>query len=415
MDFDNKNHLKSCRFCNSDKLHLYLDLGNHPPSNNFISANEISQEIAFPLQVMLCEDCFASQLSYVVPSEHIFQDYAYLSSSSKALQMHYQELINFVLEKFDFGKAPLVVDIGANDGIMLDRYPFNLKGKLIGVEPSNAGLIAEEKGYHIYPSFFESGTVNKIIDEHGHADIITATNVFAHVDNVLEFSKEVERLLSKEGIFIIEFPYTPYTYDLNYFDTVYHEHLSYLSLSPIVTLFNKLGLKVFDIRPTEIGASGPAIQIFACKEMASYQATSSVQTFLDYENKWGIGRKETYENFALSVKNTKQKILTVISDILKKEDKIGCFSAPAKGNTFLNYLGLSTKEIKCIAETNQRKIGKVAPGSHIPIVSEAEFLSESFSYSLLLSWNYADYFVKNSDYTLKGGKFIIPLPTVSIR
>jgi hypothetical protein len=404
----------ACRFCNYDKLFPYLDLGNHPPSNSFISSENLSTEVFYPLKVLLCENCSASQLSCVVPPEDIFSEYDYLSSTSKALQNHFQVLVDKIIQVGRFSGTVIALDIGANDGIILDRYPGNDSYKLIGVEPSTAGRIAQEKGYHIYPNFFDEQVVKRILKDFGKTDVITATNVFAHIHDVLSVVKNVSSLLSDEGLFVLEFPYTPTTFDSMYFDTIYHEHLSYLNLNCLNTLLEKTDLRIVDFSMVEVGASGPAIQVFIAKENGLYKVQPCVYELLQYEKEWGVFKREKYLDFANRVSEIKSQVLGLIDSILMSGEKIAAFSAPAKGNTLLNYLGLNCEKISCIAETNIRKIGKLAPGSHIPIVDEQDFLRRGFSYALLLSWNYLDFFLNNSDFIKQGGKFIVPLPKSKI-
>ena len=399
-----------CRFCESDDLFPYLDLGDQPPSNSFISPESLSEEKFYPLQVLLCCNCSASQLSCVVSPEDIFSEYDYLSSTSKALQNHFQQLVDSILQMGNFSGTVVALDIGANDGIMLDRYPKNDCFKPIGVEPSTAGLIACEKGYHVYRSFFNEEVSQKILQDFGEVKIVTATNVFAHIHDVKSVIQNVSSFLSKDGLFVLEFPYTPTTFDRMYFDTIYHEHLSYLNLTCLYILLKATNLQIIDFNMTEIGASGPAIQVFLTRKDGLYKVQDCVEKLLEEEKKWGIFEKQKYVSFATQVAETKTKILNLIDTYLKAGEKIAGFSAPAKGNTLLNYLQLDSSKISCIAETNIRKIGKLTPGSHIPIVDEKDFLSMGFNYAFLMSWNYLDFFLQKSDFIKQGGKFIVPLP-----
>lgn len=404
----------TCRICGGANLTQYLDLGDQPPSNSFIRPEELDQEQSFPLQIFLCHDCGLSQLLHVVPASDIFDDYAYLSSKSKALCNHYQHLVDFVLDRFAPPDEALVVDIGCNDGIMLNRYPQN-HFRLLGVEPSSAGEYAKQSGHTVIPEFFDEKLGALIADEHGHASIITATNVFAHVDDIHSFTCGVTRLLASDGIFVIEFPYLDDMLEHVYFDTIYHEHLCYFALTPLVHLFAKTGLRAFDAIRIDGGASGPAVRLFVCLKDADFKTAPVINELLEDELSWGVTRLDRYNKFAAAADDLKLRLLAMIRDLKQSGHRVGAYGAPAKGNTLLNFLGLSPSEIEAIAENNELKIGKLTPGSHIPIISDEEFMQSDITHALLLTWNYASFFLKNSPFVGKGGKFIIPLPELCIR
>ena len=220
-----------CRICGATDLADYLDLGAQPPSNSFIAPDDIAAEQRFPLTVALCPACGNSQLRDVVSAEDIFDDYLYLSSTSGALVQHYGSLVADALALFEPSPGALVVDIGCNDGILLKGYPEG-RVRALGVEPSSAADHARSAGFEVVDEFFGEALGRRIAESHGRAAIVTATNVFAHVDDIASFTRGVRELLADDGVFITEFPYLVDTVDRLYFDTVYHEHLSYLSLSP---------------------------------------------------------------------------------------------------------------------------------------------------------------------------------------
>lgn len=402
----------ACRFCGSKNLHQYIDLGDQPPSNSFIKQSDIANEENFPLRVNLCRACGLSQLTHTVFGEDIFDDYAYLSSTSRALVNHYQELVDGLLRDFSLPANALVVDVGANDGIMLDRY---LSGfRLVGVEPSSAGLVAAKKGHLILKNFFDEACAEKMVSLHGKAAVATITNVFAHIDQIHTVVRGFARLMDTNGILVIEFPYVIDTIDQLFFDTIYHEHLCYLAVSPIARLFATVGMRCFRARRVDVGASGPAVQLMICHDNASHAPDGSVESLLDLEKKWGLTDVARYQDFSARVKQRGVELRDVIDKLRAGGKRVAAFSAPAKGNTLLNAYGLTAANIEAIAENNAEKVGKVAPGSHIPVISDETFLAEKFDYALLLSWNYADFFAKNSPFVKNGGKFIIPLPNLKI-
>ena len=398
-----------CRICGSDELMPYLNLGSQPPSNSFIHANEIEDEQFFPLLVNLCGGCGLSQLSEVVAATDIFDEYAYLSSTSKALIFHYQEMVDELLAFCNPDQGALIVDIGCNDGITLGRYPAG-NYRLLGVEPSSSGEYAKKAGFTVEKCFFNAQTSKELNNNYGTATLITATNVFAHVDDIRSFTQGISNLLSKNGIFVVEFPYVREMIDNLYFDTIYHEHLSYLALTPLVPLFERYGLRAFNVKKVEIGASGPALRLYVCRQEASYELDKSITNLISEESSWGVRSIETYSKFAIKVFNLKEKLISLINELKLAGMLVGGYGAPAKGNTMLNYLEVTVNDIVAVAENNSLKIGKLTPGTHLPVMDDDKFLALGISHALLLSWNYADFFLANSEFIRLGGKFIIPFP-----
>ncbi len=404
----------TCRICGSERLYPYINLGMQPPSNSFIASSEISKEKAYPLIVNLCKNCGLSQLSEVVSSNDIFDDYLYLSSTSGALKKHYKGMIDAIIAEFKPAKNSLVVDIGCNDGITLRCYPKD-QYKVLGIEPSSVGKYAIAEGFDVIQAFFNEEQGSKIRKDYGGALVITTTNVFAHVDDIISFAKGVCALLDDQGIFVIEFPYLKDMVEQAYFDTIYHEHLSYLALTPLARLFKDVGLRAFHVLHEDVGASGPALRLFVCRDQSKYKTRATITDMLEDENTWGITHSGRYDDFAARVAEVRKGLKCMVGDLNKQGLKVGAFGAPAKGNTLLNYLGLTSDEIVAVAENNVLKIGKVTPGSHIPIISDVEFLRQGIPYAMLLTWNYAEFFLQNSEYIKRGGKFIIPLPQPVIK
>lgn len=403
----------TCRICGSSDLMPYLDLGSQPPSNSFIRSDEVDDEQRFPLVVNLCGGCGLSQLSEVVAATDIFDEYAYLSSTSKALVRHYQEMVNELLGACNPSDGALVVDIGCNDGITLGRYPAG-RYQLLGVEPSSSGEYAAKAGFTVEKRFFDAEGGAELRKKYGGASIITATNVFAHVDDIRSFTHGIANLLTNDGVFMIEFPYLREMIEHLYFDTIYHEHLSYLALTPLTQLFSDHGLRAFKVKQVDIGASGPALRVYVCRQGASHATDESIAKMLAAENVWGVARIETYANFASRVSALKDELVGIIRDLSHAGKRVGAYGAPAKGNTMLNYLGVTGAEIVAVAENNALKIGKLTPGTHLPVVPDEEFLRLGISHALLLTWNYADFFLANSEFIRNGGKFIIPFPRPAV-
>ena len=403
---------KTCRYCLSKNLKQLISLGDQPPSNSFISPKKIKKEKKFPLELYICRNCYLVQLLDVVSGKKIFDKYSYLSSSSKALVNHFNKFAFNLEKKFKLSSKDVVVDIGCNDGILLDAY--NLKFQKIGVEPSDVYKIAKNKGYKIYNNFFNIDIANKIKDKHGSAKIITATNVFAHIDNMHSFLNGINNLLDKEGVFIVEVSYLLDLIDQNLFDTIYHEHLCYISLYSLKKFLAGFKLEIFHTERKKVGASGPSITFFIKKKNSNRKILSSVKRLSMYEKKWGVNKLKNYVSFEKRVISNKIKTLKIIKKLKKDGNKIFCFGAPAKGNTLLNFYKLNSKSIDFVSDNSKTKQGKYTPGSNIKIVSDNFILKKNYKYALLLSWNYKDFFIKNSKFIKKGGKFIIPLPNPKI-
>lgn len=403
-----------CRICGSRDLVRYLSLGDQPPSNSFIAVDEIKDEQSFPLDIYLCTNCGLSQLLDIVSSEDIFDDYAYLSSTSRALCQHYQGMIDSILGDLQPPAGSLVVDIGCNDGITLNCYPED-SYCVLGIEPSSAGQYAVARGFEVIDRFFNEQCGRDVAVSHGKAKIITATNVFAHVDDIIGFAAGVRELLDDDGVFIIEFPYLVDMIEALYFDTIYHEHLSYLSIAPLDVLFAKTGLRAFHVERTEVGASGPALRLFVCLDDAAHATRETITTMRTAEAAWGISRIDAYEQFAERVRNTGDELVAMIRELKSNGAKIAAYGAPAKGNTLLNFIKADTSLIDAVAENNELKIGKVTPGTHLPIISDEVFLAGGYTHALLLAWNYLDFFLEKSPFIKDGGKFIVPVPKPVIR
>ena len=406
--------LNECRICSSKKLVKYLDLGKQPFSNSFLSYRGIKHEKKFPLAVVLCKNCGLSQLSIIPNTKFIFSKYDYLSSSSKALSYHYSKLVRKIIKNYKISSKDFVLDIGCNDGILLNHYPKNFKN-VIGIEPSNASNYIKQKRIKLINKFFNHKTSNEYLKKYAKPKIITITNVLAQIDSLNEFAKGLGNLINNKSIIVIEFPYLPYMIEKGLFDLIYHEHLSYFSLTPLQSLFAKFGIKIFNFEKLDLGASGPAIRLFLSKNTSIYRSSIKVMKQIKFEKSWGIKSIKKYKFFKKRTNQKIKKIRKIIYSKHKQGFKLGCFTASSKGNTLLNCLNLKKKIIQFASENNKKKIGKYTPGSHIKIISDKSFTKKRIDYAILLSWNYKKFFLSKSLFIKKGGKFIIPLPIPHIK
>ncbi len=406
--------LKHCRICSSTKLLNYLDLGKQPFSNSFLNYRDIKKEKKFPLVVVLCKNCGLSQLSIIPNTKFIFSKYDYLSSSSKALSDHYKELVEKLIKKYNVMPADTVLDIGCNDGVLLKHYPKKFS-KVIGVEPSDASKHIKQKRIKLINKFFLYKTSNEYLHRYEKPKIITITNVLAQINNLNEFAKSLKNIIDEKSLIVIEFPYLLHMINRGLFDLIYHEHLSYFSLTPLKSLFEKFGIKMINFEKLNLGASGPAIRLFLAKKKSIYQTSNKVIKQIKYEKKWGVEKIKKYKAFEKITKKKINKIKKIIHVKYNQGFKLGCFTASSKGNTLLNCLNLEKKIIQFTSENNDKKIGKYTPGTHIKIISDKDFLKKKIDYAILLSWNYKNFFLTKSLFAKKGGKFIIPLPTPHVK
>lgn len=393
----------NCRVCKSTNLTKYIDLGSQPLPNNLLEIP--SESKTYPLAVLFCNECFLSQLSVVVDPKIMFSEYSYHSSVSKTFQEHCYELA-LDCKKFKF-EHPLVIDIASNDGCLLEQFKKAGYQRLLGVEPAkNLVKNYNERGLLYLNKFWNKDVLDYGPDsyETERASIITATNVFAHVDDLDDFLEGVRRYLTPSGIFIAEFPYLPNLISNMEFDTIYHEHLSYFLLKPLIRLFLANGLKIFDVKRLSI--HGGSIRIYACKD--DREVKSSVHEMVYYESDQGLYSIEPYKIFAENIKKIKKDLLDTLFYLAKNEKSVVGYGASAKGCSLLNYCGINKYLIQYIVDDTPYKQGKYLPGSNIPI--ESKFVNPD--YIVLLAWNFEKEMRKKTSW--HKGKYIIPIPEVRV-
>ncbi|MCD6100381.1 MAG: class I SAM-dependent methyltransferase [Candidatus Marinimicrobia bacterium] len=404
-------HRTKCRVCGSGELHKFLSLGPTPLANNFLKEDELDKpELYYPLDVYFCSNCYLVQLLDVVSPEVLFKEYPYVTGVSKPMQIHFSKLVDDVIDvigTFNISKDSLVVDIGSNDGTLLQCFSrYGLR--TLGIEPaSNIARLAEAKGIPTVNDFFDEDCAMNVYEEYGSADIITATNVFAHVDDLESFLRGVNHLLSDKGVFVIEVPYLLDLLNNIEFDTIYHEHLSYFAVHPLVYLFRKFSMEVVDVK--RIPVHGGSIRVFV--QRLPKQQSQNVTNLLLIEKEAKLNSLKTYTKFAERVALVKEKLVKLLKRLKKEGARITGYGATAKGNTLLNYCKIGTDILDYISDTTPFKQGLYTPGMHIPIFPEEKFHENPPDYALLLAWNYADEILrKESEYRKKRGKFILPIP-----
>jgi len=410
MDFKNnapvcRPHTK-CRVCGSEDMEKYLDLGMMPLANNLeITSERARNQERYPLQVMLCKACGLSQLSVVIDPSVMFSYYTYRSSVNKGYVQHCREMARVLMENFHLNKDSFHIDIAGNDGTLLKEFKDEIGHRVLNVDPaSNLTAIAEANGVPSLATFWNKQTAEAIVEKYGKADLITATNVFAHVDDVRGFLEGVKIALADNGTLILEFPYMIDFIEGVEFDTIYFEHLSYFSIGPLAELCKYVGLKMLLVEKQEI--HGGTIRVFICHDTINESPTKGIEWGISKENEFLQSNK--YHLWANAVKSAIDNFGAQVLDLKKKGYKIAAFAASAKGNTLLNCTGMNTDMIAYIADETPEKIGKFSPGTGIPIVNKQRIETDPPDYLIILSWNFAEEIIaKLSD--IYKGKYIIPV------
>lgn len=404
--------ISSCRICGSKKIQKYLDLGKMPLANSLIRPEKTGRkELVFPLEVLFCPECALSQLSVVVDPKALFSDYVYRSSVSKTFRNHCREMAA------DFKKIigrkkerPFVLDIASNDGCLLREFRGE-NYRVLGIEPAeNLAHLAEEEGLDTMAVFWDKKTAQKISREIGVPDVITATNVLAHVDDVHSFVGAVSEILGRENFFVVEVPTAANIIQKNEFDTIYHEHLSYFLLKPLLELFSRNGLEVFDAQMLEI--HGGTLRVFAAKKGSVFRVNNkNIQKVLESEKKAKLYDFGTYLPLSKNISRLKADTIALLDKIKKEGKTIAAYGAAAKGNTLLNYYGIGKQYLDFIIDDTPEKQHCFTPGQHIPIFPSGYLEEKKPDYILLLAWNFFRELIDRiPKHRLRGGKYIIPIP-----
>jgi len=385
-----------------------------PIPNGFLKKEELkNKEPYYPLGVYVCESCWLVQLTHVIPAEIMFKNYLYIPSTSSTMLSHFKEMADELIKTFSLKQHDLVVDIGSNDGTLLGYFKEQ-EMKVLGIDPAtNLVQVSRLKGIDTWDEFFTSKLAKKVVKEKGKAKIITATNVVAHIHNICDLCEGVKLLLDNNGIFVMEFPYLLDLIDKNEFDTIYHEHLSYFSITPLVKLFGKHNLRIIDIKKMPV--HGGSIRVYVAKTNSKHKQKSAVKDFLHNEVLKKIDKRSIYDDFARRVKVIKRDLVDYLKDLKKQGKKVIGYGAAAKGNVLLNYCGIKTNLLDYIVDSISYKQGRYTPGTHIPIYPELRIEKDMPDYVLLLAWNFADEILKKQvKYRERGGQFIITIPYLRI-
>jgi 2-polyprenyl-3-methyl-5-hydroxy-6-metoxy-1,4-benzoquinol methylase len=403
-----------CRYCDEKLDQSFLDLGTMALANSFVLPDAAKEsEFTCPLKLVQCNTCKLVQLTHTVPASVLFSEYLYVSSTTKTFQAHFAEYAASVQQKLKTSKGKLAVDIGSNDGLLLSC--FEKEGmKAIGIEPAaNIAAEANERGLKTINKFFSRECVDEILKTEGHANTITANNVFAHVDDVQDVCRNVSALLATDGMFVIEFPYLGVMMDEMLFDMVYHEHLSYISVTSLTYLLGRFKLEIFDITP--VASHGGSLRVFIQKAEGQQPISKTVAEYLKNESGRDYLSPNACKTFAGKVQSVKADLIKFVSDLKNQHKTIAGYGAPAKGNTIINYCGLTSDHIDYIVDDNPLKQGRLSPGARIPVVPSSRLRDQPTDYVIIFAWNFAKEIIQKIDFLkAKGVQFIIPLPRPKI-
>ena len=403
----------SCRSCGHAGLIQVLSLGHVPLANALLTAEELhSKEERFPLELYFCPQCALAQIGETVPPQRLFRDYTYASSFSDTMIEHARTLVETLICRHELGNGSLVVEVASNDGYLLQFY--KARGiPVLGIEPAAniAELAIKTKGIPTLVEFFDEHLAQRLAARGQFADIIHAHNVFAHVPDPNAFVGGVKQLLKPDGLAVIEAPYVRDLITKLEFDTIYHEHFSYYSLSSVEALCRRHGLMIHDVELVPI--HGGSLRLFIAH--AGRPASPRVGELLAKERSEGLLTFDYYRDFANRVARLKQQLLELLQRLKKQGRRIAAYGASAKGSTLMNAFGIDGRLIDFVVDRSHLKQGRFTPGNHLPILPPQALLERRPDYVLLLTWNFAaEILAQQDEFRRCGGKFIVPVPEVAV-
>ena len=405
----------NCRFCDKELTQLFVSLGSVPLSNAYLKKEQLcKKEATYPLDVYVCDNCFLVQLSEFESPENIFGDYAYFSSYSETWLRHSREYVEKMTKVFGIGKASRVVEIASNDGYLL-QYFQQIGVPVLGIEPAlNIAKVAQEKGIPTETAFFGTETARRLVSEGKSADLLLGNNVLAHVPNLNDFVQGLSILLKPLGMITMEFPYLLRLIEGRQFDTIYHEHFSYFSFLTAEKVFFAHGLVIFDVE--ELPVHGGSLRIYAKHQNDKTKKISSRVTELKQrEMSAGCTRLDFYLDFKEKVKEARRDILDFLIKAKEEKKVIVGYGAPAKGNTLLNYCGIRNNFIDYTVDRSPHKQGRYLPGTHIFIDKPERIRETRPDYVFILPWNIKEEIMEQMSFIREwGGRFVIPIPKVSV-
>lgn len=405
----------NCRHCQNKLEHVFLDLGFAPPSNSYLKKEDLSkEEVYYPLKIYVCSECWLVQTADYAQREEFFNDhYSYFSSISESWLVHAKDYSNKMIEYLSLNGSSRVIEIGSNDGYLL-QY-FVQKGiDSLGIEPTlNTAEKAVEKGIPVLKEFFSLDLAEELSNKYEKADLVIGNNVYAHVPDINNFTAGIKKLLKPEGIVTLEFPHLLNLIKYNQFDTVYHEHYSYFTVHTVVRIFEKQGLRIFKIE--KISTHGGSIRVYGCNIEDPRNDEESLEDILKEEEDFGLMHIDIYSNFQKKVNYIKNNLLSFLIEKKKKNELVAGYGAAAKGNTLLNYAGIKPDLLSFVCDAAPSKQQKYMPGSHIPILHPREMMIKKPKWILIFPWNISDEVLKQQKELKEyGGQFLVAIPELSV-
>lgn len=404
-----------CRHCEKQLAHKFLDLGFSPPSNAYLTAKDLSSpETYYPLVVMVCDQCWLVQTHDYAQADELFNaDYAYFSSTSSSWLLHAEQYTTKMLSLFNLDSSSMVIEVASNDGYLLKNF-VSAGVPCLGIEPTEStASVAEEKGIPVLRDFFSEVLASRLVAEGMQADLIVGNNVYAHVPDINDFTHGLRIALKQGGTITLEFPHLMRLIDDTQFDTVYHEHFSYLSLYTVSCIFESAGLRIWDVE--ELPTHGGSLRIYGCHSEDMRETSCRVNEILEEEERKGMRSIEAYKNVQQRADSIKNKFLEFLITAKQEDKVVAAYGAAAKGNTLLNYAGVKPDLLPLVCDAAPAKQGKYMPGSHIKILSPEALFELRPDYIVILPWNISkEVTTQLKGLAESGSKFVTAIPHLNI-
>lgn len=404
-----------CRHCKTPLVHKFLDLGFAPPSNAYLSEEDLNKpELTFPLKLYVCDSCWLVQTQDFANADALFtKDYAYFSSTSTSWLAHAKQYCDAIAAQLGLHSRSHVVELASNDGYLLKNF-VQAGIPCLGIEPTASTATAARKlGIPTLEEFFGTSLAKTLKAQGKEADLILGNNVYAHVPDINDFTQGIQTLLKPEGVVTLEFPHLLELIKHTQFDTVYHEHYSYLSLSSVQKIFEKAHLRVWHVET--VGTHGGSLRVYGCKNEAAYLKTDAVDQLLAAELAFGLQNLATYQNFQIKADTIKNNALAFLLEQKQLGKTVVGYGAAAKGNTLMNYAGIKPDLISFVCDAAPAKQNKYMPGNHLPILTPSEISKHKPDYVFIFPWNIAAEVIKINQHIREwDGKFVVAVPQLRI-
>jgi SAM-dependent methyltransferase len=404
---------ETCALCDArgSALAVAFSLAPTPPANDFVIEADLDKpQPSIPLTLLLCTSCGHLQLAEIVDPARLFGHYVYVSGTSSVFVAHFRDYAKDTISRFGLGATSFVVEIGSNDGTLLRQFMEQGVPHVLGIDPAKEiAAAAVEHGVPTIEGFFTADLADELLDKYGPAALVCANNVFAHAEDLAGFATGVRRLLADDGVFVFEVSYLVDVLSSLLFDTIYHEHVSYHAVTPLVTFFERLGMRLFDAQ--RVSTHGGSIRCYVSRASASHRESDELRSILESERRLALFDLDTYRAFKKRIVARGQALRDRLSTIVGQGQRVAGFGAPAKLTTLMYEFGLSGSDFQFIVDDSILKQGRFTPGMHIPVVPRTRLFESRPEWCVIFAWNFADSIVQsNRDYLREGGRFLVPLP-----